>query len=60
MSYWKTRDARERVKYALAEVREEVENCREKSIAVTKLEEAMMWLRAVEERQHEAELDEDE
>lgn len=55
MSSWKTREAREYIKTALAEVREDVEKCREQALAITKLEEADMWLRVIYDRQQEAE-----
>ena len=55
MSSWKTRNARDEVTNALAAVREDVEKCREQALAITKLEEADMWLRVIFDRQQEAE-----
>lgn len=55
MSSWNTREVRSHVKAALSAVREDVEKCRERALAITKLEEADMWLRVIYDRQQEAE-----
>lgn len=60
MKSWKTREAREYVDSTLALVREHTEKCREQALAITKLEEADMWLRAMQDRQEKAEQDADE
>lgn len=60
MSYWKTKEAREYVEHALIYVRGNVDASREASLAITKLEEADMWLRQIQDRQNEAEFGEND
>lgn len=57
MSSYETDAEMRDVRACIATINERVENCRERSLAVTKLEEAVLWLSVIRDRQEEAELD---
>lgn len=56
MNSWITKRQREYLASTMREIESEIEASRERSLAVTKMEEAGHWLRALQERQEAYEL----